>query len=146
MNGNSGTTSSDVISKKVPVCGYDIYCETRGKGPNVVFFFPGAMGTCTTDFQDQYSGFDLSKFTIVTWDAPGYGNSRPPKRNTVGNYYKRDAPVAIALMKVRNDSFKRNLFAKQQQNLTTTVVCRVSFPCQSTMHDTCFILQLLCCR
>lgn len=98
MNGNN--ILSNVISKKVHVLGYDIYCETRGKGSHVVMFLPGAMGTCTTDFDEQYKGFDLSTFTIVTWDAPGYGNSRPPKRDTTGNYYKRDAPVAIALMKV----------------------------------------------
>lgn len=62
-------------------------------------FLPGALGTTTTDFLEQYKEFDMTKFTIVTIDFPGYGKSRPPKRNPEGNYYKRDAPVALDLMK-----------------------------------------------
>jgi pimeloyl-ACP methyl ester carboxylesterase len=90
----------EVISKRIPIDGYNIYCEIRGSGSHVVLFLPGAMGTCTPDFLQQYKGFDKSKFTLVTWDAPGYGNSRPPARNVRGNYYKRDAESAIKLMHV----------------------------------------------
>jgi len=80
MNGKE-----NIIGKKVHVNGFDVYCETRGHGFHIVLFIPGAMGTCATDFLDQYKGFDLETFTIVTLDLPGYGNSRPPKRDTQGN-------------------------------------------------------------
>lgn len=100
-NGQSSAAQDDgIISRRVPIDGHDVYCEIRGHGDHVVFFLPGAMGTCTTDFVHQYRGFDASKFTMVTWDAPGYGNSRPPERNCKGNYYKRDADQAIRLMQV----------------------------------------------
>jgi valacyclovir hydrolase len=45
-------------------------------------------------------GFDKSKFTLIAWDPPGYGYSRPPARVYDKNVYKRDADIAALLMKV----------------------------------------------
>lgn len=56
----------EVTSKRIPIDGYDVYCEIRGSGQHVILFLPGAMGTCTTDFLQQYRGFDHSRFTMVS--------------------------------------------------------------------------------
>lgn len=56
-------------------------------------------GTCKIDFLEQFKGFDKSKFTLICWDAPGYGQSRPPPRY-YQDYYKKDAQFASRLMEV----------------------------------------------
>jgi len=40
------------------------------------------------------------KFTLIAWDPPGYGLSRPPERDFTGNYFRRDADLAAKLMQV----------------------------------------------
>ena len=43
--------------------------------------------------------FNHDKFTIIAWDPPGYGNSRPPKREyKLERTYTRDADLALQLM------------------------------------------------
>jgi len=49
------------------------------------------------EFDRQFEYFDASKFTIISWDAPGYGKSRPPERD-YADCYKRDAKLLIELM------------------------------------------------
>lgn len=39
------------------------------------------------------------KFTVIAWDLPGYGKSRPPDRDFSGDFYQRDAIWAYDLMK-----------------------------------------------
>lgn len=39
------------------------------------------------------------KFTIIAWDPPGYGKSRPPDRDCSGDHFSRDADYAYELMK-----------------------------------------------
>jgi hypothetical protein len=56
----------------------------------------------TEDFEFQLNGFDLTKFTVVAWDPPGYGKSRPPDRKQEAARAKKDAPFALQLMRVRN--------------------------------------------
>jgi valacyclovir hydrolase len=45
-------------------------------------------------------GFDRSIFTVIAWDPPGYGFSRPPVRVYDKDVYKRDADFAAKLMAV----------------------------------------------
>lgn len=71
-----------------------------GSGANIVFCFPGALGTIWSDFKPQVEKLDKDKFTIVAWDPPGYGNSRPPNRQFSTEFYKNDARAAIEFMKV----------------------------------------------
>lgn len=61
---------------------------------------PGALGSIWTDFKAQIEGFDKDKFTIIVWDPPGYGKSRPPLRDFPANLYERDAQYAFEFMKV----------------------------------------------
>lgn len=72
-----------------------------GKGKKPLLCFPGALGTIWSDFKPQIDQLDRDKFTIVAFDPPGYGFSRPPSRNFDLNFYEKDATMAYKLMKVR---------------------------------------------
>lgn len=61
---------------------------------------PGALGSIWTDFRHQVEGFDREKFTLVAWDPPGYGKSRPPERDFPTDFYERDAEYTYEFMKV----------------------------------------------
>lgn len=41
---------------------------------------------------------DKTKYTLVSWDPPGYGDSRPPNRDFSGIFYRRDGHTVAKLM------------------------------------------------
>lgn len=51
--------------------------------------------------------FDHEKYTMITWDPPGYGLNRPPERDFSPGYLYRDADLAISLMEVITSRFFR---------------------------------------
>ncbi|XP_025261795.1 valacyclovir hydrolase-like isoform X2 [Camponotus floridanus] len=55
-------------------------------------------GTIWTDFKPQIENLNANKLTIVAWDPPGYGKSRPPDRTFPDNFFQRDASWAHNLM------------------------------------------------
>ncbi|XP_011504391.1 PREDICTED: valacyclovir hydrolase isoform X2 [Ceratosolen solmsi marchali] len=57
------------------------------------------MGSIWTDFKPQIDYLDKRKLTIICWDAPGYGKSRPPNRTFPLDFFRRDAAWACNLMK-----------------------------------------------
>lgn len=61
---------------------------------------PGALGTIWSDFKPQIDGFDRKKFTVVVWDPPGYGNSRPPNRKFTSKFYEEDAEATREFLNV----------------------------------------------
>jgi pimeloyl-ACP methyl ester carboxylesterase len=65
------------------------------------------VGT-TIDFHKQMRGFDATKFTLVAWDPPGYGRSRPPDRKQGPTATQKDAKIAAELMKVGICSVLKN--------------------------------------
>lgn len=65
--------------------------------PKPFHFF---LGSIWSDFTPQIQGLDKDKFTVVVWDPPGYGHSRPPERDFSPGYFQRDADLAFKLMKV----------------------------------------------
>ncbi|XP_028169097.1 valacyclovir hydrolase [Ostrinia furnacalis] len=70
-----------------------------GNGPHNVLCLPGALGSIWTDFRPQVEGFDRAQFTLVAWDPPGYGKSRPPERDFPTDFYEKDAEYAHEFMK-----------------------------------------------
>ena len=82
------------------------YCTT-GSGGHVVLLLPGALGTARSDFTPQLEGLNsLGKLTLVAWDPPGYGKSRPPNRTFPQNFFERDAYVAKKFMQsIGHDKF-----------------------------------------
>jgi len=56
-------------------------------------------GSIWTDFKPQIENLDVDKLTIVAWDPPGYGKSRPPERTFPDDFFQRDATWAHNLMK-----------------------------------------------
>lgn len=99
--------SSLIIFKKylfqeevVKVGGKVINFLKVGHGPLNILCLPGALGTIWTDFKPQVEGINRDKFTLVAWDPPGYGKSRPPTKEFPVDFYEKDATVAIDFMKV----------------------------------------------
>ncbi|XP_053980553.1 valacyclovir hydrolase-like [Hylaeus volcanicus] len=88
-----------VQEQKVNVDGVDINYVRTGTGDHPVLLLPGAMGWSWYNFGPQIEGLDKNKFTIIAWDPPGYGKSRPPSRTYPVNLYARDASWARNLMK-----------------------------------------------
>lgn len=95
----SNSMSQGVEEKKVNVDGIDINYVKVGTGDHPVLLLPGAAGSIWTDFKPQIEGLDRKKFTVVAWDPPGYGKSRPPDRTYPDNFFERDAKYASNLMK-----------------------------------------------
>ncbi|XP_076173697.1 serine hydrolase BPHL-like [Ptiloglossa arizonensis] len=85
--------------RKINVDGVDINYVSVGTGEHPVLLLPGATGTIWTNFKPQIQGLSREKFTIVAWDPPGYGHSRPPERTYPENFFYRDATWARNLMK-----------------------------------------------
>uniref|UniRef100_A0A023G5N5 Putative valacyclovir hydrolase n=1 Tax=Amblyomma triste TaxID=251400 RepID=A0A023G5N5_AMBTT len=82
----------------VQALNYRIHVETVGNGPRPVVLLPGAIGSTRTDFLPQLEKLDRKLFTIISWDPPGYGFSRPPERNFPVDFYHRDARVLAKVM------------------------------------------------
>jgi valacyclovir hydrolase len=81
---------------KVAVNGFSMYYQTHGSGSPIVFI-PGALGTGTSDFENQLSWFSQTH-EVIAPDPRGYGESRPPQRDYPVNFYQRDAEDVLALM------------------------------------------------
>ncbi|XP_063392262.1 valacyclovir hydrolase-like isoform X2 [Cydia fagiglandana] len=102
--------SSVKLSTAVPkentikVRNWDINYLIVGNGPHTVLLAPGALGTIWTDFKPQVEGFNREKFTVVAWDPPGYGKSRPPVRDFPVDFYEKDADYTYEFMKALNIS------------------------------------------
>ncbi|XP_060526702.1 valacyclovir hydrolase isoform X2 [Cylas formicarius] len=62
----------------------------------------GALGTIWSDFKPQIEQLDKNKFTVIAWDPPGYGHSRPPDRLFNLDFYTSDAEVAYNFLKEIN--------------------------------------------
>lgn len=66
---------------------------------------PGALGTARTDFGPQLEHLiadgqlPADRWSVVAWDPPGYGASRPPQRDFAHDFFQRDARAAAALMR-----------------------------------------------
>ncbi|XP_057335984.1 valacyclovir hydrolase-like [Microplitis mediator] len=86
------------LENKINVKGININYLKTGTGKQTVLFSPSPIGSIWTDFKPQIESLDKTKFTIVAWDPPGYGKSRPPERDYSGDFGQRDAECAYELM------------------------------------------------
>ena len=114
---------SSVISEdrtQVLPDGTEINFCTSGSGSRVVLLLPGALGTGRTDFTPQLESLNSSgKLTLIAWDPPGYGKSRPPNRTFPNNFFERDAKVALNFMKsLGHERYALSLLLRIQ-----TIVC-----------------------
>ncbi|CAL8104926.1 unnamed protein product [Orchesella dallaii] len=91
-----------MVQFKVKVSRLEINVEQVGHGQHVILCLPGALGFIDHDFGPLASLFDHEKFTVVMWDPPGFGKSRPPDRDfrKGAEYFSRDATWAFELMRV----------------------------------------------
>ena len=64
-----------------------------------MLLLPGALGTGLSDFRPQLEGLNSTgNLSLVAWDPPGYGKSRPPERRWSDNFYESDARYAKEFM------------------------------------------------
>lgn len=94
----TGMRNTSTTSKVLDVKGQSVNVVISGEGPHPLLLMPGALGTAETDFGPQIQGLNKSSFTVIGWDPPGYGKSRPPSRN-FDNFFHRDAELSIETMK-----------------------------------------------
>ncbi|GAB1861773.1 Valacyclovir hydrolase [Camponotus japonicus] len=87
-----------IEERKIKVDGTEINYAKVGRGNHPVLLLPGALGTIWTDFKPQIENLNTDKLTIVAWDPPGYGKSRPPDRTFPDNFFQRDASWGHNLM------------------------------------------------
>lgn len=106
--GSSGAMSSRMrtmatsspTTGKLLVDNCSIEYLSKGSGPHPILLLPGALGTSPTDFSPQIEELGKNEnFTVVGWDPPGYGGSRPPARTFPDDWFYRDANMAVATMK-----------------------------------------------
>ncbi|RWS06780.1 valacyclovir hydrolase-like protein [Dinothrombium tinctorium] len=95
--GRFADQSSRFITNKIQLNGIGIHYEKVGTGNVVVGLLPGALGTARNDFDHQLEGLNKDQFTLISWDPPGYGLSRPPERD-FNDFYRKDAKMFASLM------------------------------------------------
>lgn len=108
--------SRSIHGLETEIEGLNIHYKKVGNGNHNVLLLPGALGmyyflqyhlikihkllgSTQTDFFGQLSkdGLNQDHFTLLAWDPPGYGCSRPPERNLKENYYRKDARIVSKL-------------------------------------------------
>ncbi|XP_022919382.2 valacyclovir hydrolase [Onthophagus taurus] len=90
---------STIKETKIQVKNQTINYVKEGNGPHKILCCPGALGTIWSDFKPQIEKLDKNQFTIIAWDPPGYGFSRPPNRVFNKEFYRNDADMAFEFMK-----------------------------------------------
>ena len=90
--------STDLVSQFVEVEQRKIHVVKAGSGTKALLLLPGALGSALSDFRPQLEGLDREKVTVIGWDPPGYGQSRPPARSW-DNFFREDARLAVNTMK-----------------------------------------------
>lgn len=86
----------------IDILGHKIHYERVGHGPHIVLLCPGGIGSTRSDFSVTLSTFDKDNYTMIAFDPPGHGYSRPPERDySPGPHsYFIEADQAAELMKV----------------------------------------------
>ena len=104
------TSDNAIEEAKVQIDDVLINYARSGHGRHFVLCLPGSLGeyglhygrrrsgSWDTDFADVLRRFDGDQFTLVGWDAPGYGKSRPPDRRCSIDSNRLDADYAHGLM------------------------------------------------
>merc|ERR1711936_821862 len=89
---------ASVTSQYVSVEDKRIHVVRKGSGAQPLLLLPGALGSALTDFKPQLEGLDGDKLTVIGWDPPGYGKSRPPGRSWQ-DFFREDARLAVGTMR-----------------------------------------------
>ncbi len=107
-------------SDSLIINGHRVWYEKFGDGEHPILMIPGAigqrnlkimkilnvylyLGTGRSDFSAQLEGkdaLDLSKYTLIAVELPGWGRSRPPEREYGSDIYKNDVLCCYQIMEV----------------------------------------------
>lgn len=94
---NFSSAASPLIDEYIKIGDQRIHVVKKGSGERNILLMPGALGSAKTDFGPQLQGLDGDRFTVIGWDPPGYGESRPQDRN-FDNFFYNDAEMAAKTM------------------------------------------------
>ncbi|XP_053691054.1 valacyclovir hydrolase isoform X2 [Sabethes cyaneus] len=88
------------MEKQLQIGAHQINFVKVGNGEKGLILLPGALGTAWTDFKPQIEQLPslLPSHTVIAWDPPGYGKSRPPEKQFGLDFYEQDADSAFHLM------------------------------------------------
>ncbi|XP_028045703.1 valacyclovir hydrolase [Monomorium pharaonis] len=121
LSTTSASRAREMEERKIKVGDTEINYARVGTGDHPVLLLPGALGTIWTDFKPQMEGLNADKLTIVAWDPPGYGKSRPPDRTFPEDFFQRDAADAHNLMRTLGYS-KFSLIGWSDGGITSLVL------------------------
>jgi len=107
---------------------YTVQYIITGTGEHPVLFLPGVLGTSPVDFGPQFEAFNGSQFTLVGWDPPGFGGSKPhhDKEYFPTDFYFRDAGLAVKTM--RSLGFENFSMAGWSNGGTTAMIAAAIYP------------------
>lgn len=80
------------------LCSFYIYVKYIWN--SIKIYFDYFLGSIKTDFGPLLSSLPGEELTLVCWDPPGYGQSRPPPRKFSNDFLRKDATLAAQMMKV----------------------------------------------
>lgn len=80
-----------------------------------LFLLQKNLGNGRADLAPQLNGFNKEKFTLIAFDSPGFGYSRPPERDYRKHaeekfFYQYDAETSVKLMAVSIQTSNDDLF------------------------------------
>eukprot|EP00096_Caligus_rogercresseyi_P007236 TRINITY_DN2503_c0_g1_i3.p1 TRINITY_DN2503_c0_g1~~TRINITY_DN2503_c0_g1_i3.p1 ORF type:complete len:289 (-),score=47.83 TRINITY_DN2503_c0_g1_i3:92-958(-) len=103
----ASSTTTRGESQFLDIDGQRTHVQTYGHGPHPILLLPGALGSGETDMKPLIENTSRdADWTLVAWDPPGYGKSRPPARVFCPDFYVKDAENAVETMnKLGFDSF-----------------------------------------
>uniref|UniRef100_A0A6M2DKN0 Putative hydrolase n=1 Tax=Xenopsylla cheopis TaxID=163159 RepID=A0A6M2DKN0_XENCH len=89
------------MEQKVKVKDMELNYVKSGKGQNAILLMPGLLGSAWTDFKPQIENLPalITNSTVIAWDPPGYGASRPPNRKFDINFFHNDSELSNEFMK-----------------------------------------------
>ncbi|XP_058789927.1 valacyclovir hydrolase-like [Phymastichus coffea] len=123
---NLTTQASTIEEKKINIDGVSINYAKAGVGEHAVLLLPGAIGSIWTDFKPQIEFLNKEGLTIVAWDPPGYGKSRPPEKTFPKDFFRRDATWACNLMKILG--FKKFSLIGWSDGGITSLILAATYP------------------
>ncbi|KAG0710748.1 Valacyclovir hydrolase [Chionoecetes opilio] len=119
---------SKMSASQVMVDGFQLNYEKAGAGSKVALCLPGALGSIKSDFGPQLSSLPGKDLTIVCWDPPGYGQSRPPPRKFSNDFLRQDARLAAQMMK--NLGYDKYALLGWSDGGITALIMAAAFPQQ----------------
>lgn len=99
-----GAFGKEIIKAFFRFCIVGVFCMKALGFMNSITLYLKNVGSIEMDFIPIANQFNTKKYKWIAWDPPGYGKSRPPKREFASERYETvgflDVPYIKELMNV----------------------------------------------